>query len=124
MKYKEILRVMAKNSDKEFGFQFFSERTENLKSGNELAEYHAYVPKGSIMAKFKEDATIPGVPILNILKEEWDSIAYFSMNDKKICRRAAYGSDMKILDDEIFQESKYEKMLERASQHFELAEKL
>ncbi|WP_282799039.1 hypothetical protein [Lactococcus lactis] len=114
MKYKEILRVMAKNSDKEFGFQFFSERTENLKSGNELAEYHAYVSKGSIMAKFKEDATIPGVPILNILKEEWDSIAYFSMNDKKICQRAAYGSDMKILDNEIFQESKYEKMLEKS----------
>ena len=114
MKYKEILRVMAKNSDKEFGFQFFSERTENLKSGNELAEYHAYVPKGGIMAKFKEDATIPGVPILNILKEDWDSIAYLSMNDKKICQRAAYGSDMEILDDEIFKESKYEKMLEES----------
>ena len=36
------------------------------------------------------------------------------MNDKKICQRAAYGSDMEILDDEIFKESKYEKMLEES----------
>lgn len=115
--YIDILRVMAENKNSEFEFQLYSENTEKGLSKTELAPLHGYVAKGSIQGKLKEDPKA-SYPIQELLKSEWETMAYFSKDGEVICNRESYGSPMLAVKPELFQQGAYSKLVEESFKSF------
>lgn len=59
----------------------------------------------------KENLSIQ-VDIREVFSEIWNSVAYFEFNGKRVCERKAYGKQMLALDEEFFNQGKYEKFVE------------
>ena len=117
LNYIDILRVMAESQNSEFEFQLYSENTERGLSKTDLAPLHGYVAKGSVQAKLKEDPKA-SFPIQELLKSEWETMAYFSKDGELICQRESYGSPMHAVKPELFQQGEYSKMVEESFMAF------
>lgn len=117
LNYIDILRVMAESKNSEFEFQLYSENTERGLSKTELAPLHGYVAKGSVQAKLKEDPKA-SFPIQELMKSEWETMAYFSKDGEVICQRESYGSPMIALKPGLFKQGAYSKMVEESFKSF------
>lgn len=73
--------------------------------------------KGSVQAKLKEDHKA-SFPIQELMKSEWETIAYFSKDGEVICQRESYGSPMIALKPELFKQGAYSKMVEESFKSF------
>lgn len=108
---KDVLRKILENMDANIEYRLFSEKAEAGVAPSELAPLHGYLEKGTLMVGLKENLSIQ-VDIREVFSEIWNSVAYFEFNGKRVCERKAYGKQMLALDEEFFNQGKYEKFVE------------
>jgi hypothetical protein len=110
---KEILmRVMLENQSKKMTFRFYGIYATSFGSDlTDLMDYESIIPENTTSATYEHrpDIQIDALPLIH---EEWENIAYFTLDGKTICKRSEYGQPMISRDDELFTQPPYEQMVE------------
>lgn len=108
---EQMMRVIFENKAQKIEFQFYSATTIAGLSTTELTTYKSVIPKDTTVATYEHRPDIK-FDALILVREEWEDIAYFSLDGEVICKRSAYGEPMISRNDELFIQSPYKQAIE------------
>ena len=112
---EEVLRVMVEHQAQEMTFRFYSVLATEGGQPTDLTSYESLVPAGQLIATYEHRPDIKVNP-LEVIRSEWESIAYFKLDGEVICKRSAYGQPMISRQDDLFTQRPYKLMIEKELQ--------
>ncbi|CAM3025121.1 hypothetical protein GHI93_00315 [Lactococcus hircilactis] len=106
-----LLRVMIENQEKLMSFRFYYVLAVQGIDKTDLMTYESLIPAGTLKATYAHRPEVE-IDAVELVKQEWESIAYFMLDGTLLCKREAYGKPMISRDDEQFSQSLFKSQIE------------